>query len=214
MSDLNQQLIDAAGYGDLAGVRAALAAGADIHTESDFPLQSATRAGHLEIVEFLITAGAEVNADDSLALRWAAEVGHLAIVHCLFGAGATVDAGYGAALYAAAEGGHADVVRVILAHEPSLKPISDEIQTFSAAVQVAAMALGHLGLMDIDDWARQGVCPEALCALLERQGRCEIATLISATQMLEPLTPAERAAVLSGLIPKKTRREATHVGPR
>ena len=61
----DQQLLAAAGSGDLEGVKAALADGADLKARDviDFDaLSLAVRDGHLEVVEYLLAQGIEVTS--------------------------------------------------------------------------------------------------------------------------------------------------------
>lgn len=138
MPDLYKQLIDAAKSGDLPGVQAALAAGAD------------------------------VNAEDYYALRLAAEYGHVSVVSCLLAAGADLRGAQGFLL--------------------SNREVSERSAT---------------------DLARKGVFPEALCVLLKRQGLVDLAATLSATKMLEPLTPAARAELLGESLATQTHPETS-----
>lgn len=237
MPDPDEQLRAAVSAGDLPGVQAALAAGASMRAAS-FALREAAQDNRLAIVECLIAAGADVNMDDALALRWAAEDGHLAIVQCLLAAGADVNAKNGAALLDAAENGllavvqclidagaytgdgramicaaarrEAAVVALLLTHGAPSRYITGHLHTYSPAVQAATITASPKLKLSIRKAARQGICPEALCALLERRGHPELAAMLAATHMLEPLTPDERATLLRDLVSRHKTQEVSH----
>lgn len=249
---LAQRLRNAAKSGDLPGVQAALAAGANLHADNDNALRWAAEHGHfavvehllaagahvdaqdnyalrlasgrgsLDIVQALLAAGADVHALDGLALQAAAEGGHLDVVECLLAAGADVNANNGLALRWSAKYGHAAVVRLLRAKGASLAGLSgyfdrypDRFDSYPEMVQVALFEAGDLTGISITDFAKKAVCPAALCVLLERQGQPGLANLISASQMLEPLTPDKRAEILSELLTQQRdrsdRAEVLHV---
>jgi len=83
-----EALIESARVGDIDGVRAALAADADVHADDDFALRWAAGNGHSDVVRTLLAAGANVHADGDRALRWAATRGHAEVVHLLLAADA------------------------------------------------------------------------------------------------------------------------------
>jgi ankyrin repeat protein len=55
----------------------------DIHYDNELILRSASRYGHLELVEYLISHNADVHAENDEALRSASSNGHLAVVELL-----------------------------------------------------------------------------------------------------------------------------------
>ena len=61
MSKLDKQLIDEVRYGHEEGVRALLAAGANVNAENDMAIRAASYNGHAEIVKILLEAGANVS---------------------------------------------------------------------------------------------------------------------------------------------------------
>lgn len=88
--DAAQDLLDAARKGDLAGVKTALAAPADLESKTRYgqtPLFLASMNGHLEVVEFLLGKGAKVDVTDtfykSTAIGFAAGRKHFAVVKLL-----------------------------------------------------------------------------------------------------------------------------------
>jgi len=81
-------LIKAARMGNIDGVKAALAAGANIHVDGDDALYWAATQDHAEIVNLLLAAGANVHVHDDAALRWAAYHSHAEVVNRLLAAGA------------------------------------------------------------------------------------------------------------------------------
>ena len=91
------QLVQACTLSDVPGVRAALAAGADVHTRSGrgcTPLHLACTGKNepkLEIAALLIAAGGRVNTandDGVVPLHWAASYGHQAMAELLLRHGA------------------------------------------------------------------------------------------------------------------------------
>jgi len=87
MTPQEEALIESAVIGDIDGVRAALAAGADIHATQDGALRSAALNNHAEMVNLLLAAGANVHADHDGAMRWAAYHGHVDVVRVLLASG-------------------------------------------------------------------------------------------------------------------------------
>ncbi len=105
---------DAVRAGDLAKVKALVAANPKIVNEKDArgrtPLHFASGAGNVEIVKFLIAGGADVKAADPdgfTPLHWAASAGFLSLVDYILSHGGSAegksDTG-GTLLYAAAAG--------------------------------------------------------------------------------------------------------------
>jgi ankyrin repeat protein len=89
------RLIEAAGMGDTATVRALLDQQVDVNTKNEVfghtALIVAARQGHTDTVRLLIERGADIHAQDkygSTALQWAEKNGHTAIVQLLEEAGA------------------------------------------------------------------------------------------------------------------------------
>ena len=90
-------LRDAASAGDLEGVRAALAAGADVNERGEFgdtALNLAAEHGHAAVVNALVSTDADISnrgGADKTPLMNAAFAGHAAIVRQLLEAGAMID---------------------------------------------------------------------------------------------------------------------------
>ena len=93
----NEQLLRAAAAGDLAGVEAALRAGAAVDTRGqygDTALNAAAQGGQLEVAQRLLQAGANlenVGGADLTPLMNAAFAGHFAIVQLLLDRGARIN---------------------------------------------------------------------------------------------------------------------------
>jgi ankyrin repeat protein len=98
-----ERLINGAGAGDVAAVRAALAAGASVDAATPngrTALHIAANNGECATIEYLVDRGADVNvrrADGRTPLYHASEGGHLEAVRILVDAGAliTVRDGFG-----------------------------------------------------------------------------------------------------------------------
>lgn len=94
---LNKELTAAAASGDAAGLRAALAAGAEVDARESVAtaLMMAARHGHAACVKLLLEAGADVHAHayGVGSLEWAAGGGHAECVELLLAAGAVGDGG-------------------------------------------------------------------------------------------------------------------------
>jgi ankyrin repeat protein len=127
----SDDLITAAGRGDLPAVNALLKAGADVNDDKrtlsgpTTALMEASTNGHLEVVQALVAAKADVNTkrgskDGLTALTLASVNGHLNVVQALLAAKADVNAGSIPALYYATAVGNLDVVRMLLAAKPDL----------------------------------------------------------------------------------------------
>lgn len=129
----SNDLIAAAGRGDLPAVNALLKAGADVNDDKTTvlgpttALMEASSNGHLEVVQALLAAKADVNAtrgsnskDGATALTLAVLNGHLNVVQALLAAKADVNAGSRPALYVAAMLDNLDMARVLLAAKPDL----------------------------------------------------------------------------------------------
>jgi len=115
MNPQEDALIGSVCMGDIDGVRAALAAGTDIHVNDDYALRWAVAYGHAETVNLLLAAGANVHVDNDAALRRSAYDGHAEMVNLLLAAGANIHANNDAALRYAAYHGHAEIVNRLLA---------------------------------------------------------------------------------------------------
>ena len=121
---MDARLIDAAAAGDVAGITAALAAGADIDARDPLgrtALLTATIAGRTAAVEALVEAGADLDLQDDRLdnpFLYAGAEGLLDILRVVNEAGADpaiTNRFGGTALIPASERGHVEVVRYLLA---------------------------------------------------------------------------------------------------
>ena len=93
----SNDLITAAGRGDLSAVNALLKAGADVNDDKNTAsgpttaLMEASSNGHLEVVQALLAAKADVNAGSIPALYYATAVGNLDMVRVLLAAKPDLD---------------------------------------------------------------------------------------------------------------------------
>lgn len=129
----SNDLVIAAGRGDLPAVIAFLNAGADVNdtrSTASGPttaLMEAASKGHLDALPALLAAKADVNTtrgrnskDGVTALALASQNGHLNVVQALLAAKADVNAGSIPALYHATAAGNLEIVRALLAAKPNL----------------------------------------------------------------------------------------------
>ena len=156
----NDQLLEAAQYGDLDLARQALKVGADVDARprGGTALWWACQEGHFEIVKFLVSRGADVNVYDDhgfTPLLQAVGEDHPNIVAFLIESGARVNAtsradGNSAPLHTACAYGYAECTRVLLSHgaDPTLK--DGEGKTPAAYARM----YGHQDLADmVDKWS-------------------------------------------------------------
>lgn len=200
-----------AGNGYLLVMERLMSAGADFHTFGESALRAAAESGQLAAVQCLIDDGAWVDAGCGAALYGAVKHGRLAVTQCLLAAGADASMNESAALQTAAYTGKAGLTRLLREHGARLAPIERELHKYSPDVQVAALGTGNVADLSAIALARQGVCPEALCALLSQQGQAELAVMLQATQMLEPLAPPERADLLADMLAQRPQPEVSLV---
>lgn len=127
---LDNELLKAAGEGDMEQVQKTLQARADVNTKGEngwTPLLRAAGQGHTKIVRTLIEAGADLDWEATTgqtALNAAAFEGHSEIVRALIEAGANVDAKSknaqidyfkdATALFMASRAGHTEIVWVLV----------------------------------------------------------------------------------------------------
>jgi ankyrin repeat protein len=130
----NDDLVNAAGRGDLEIVTALLKAGFDVNGTKETvagpttALIEASSKGHLPVVQALIAAKADVNAmrgrnlkNSETALVLATQNGHLNVVQALLAAKADVNAGSSPPLYTAAMLGKLEIARALLNVKPNLE---------------------------------------------------------------------------------------------
>jgi cytohesin len=189
-------LHESARTGDLAGVDAALAAGADVNSVEDgyTPLMQAADEGHVAIVRRLLAAGAAPDARDELgqtALRKAVSAGgHLEacrrlldmpesngqsqfeVIRALRAAGADVnaaDAGGQTPLLAAAAGGYWELIDVLL-------PLGADVNAADRRGEtplLAACESGHTGRI------RQLLAAGADPNVMNRSGETPLLTVLT-----------------------------------
>jgi len=118
------ELISRSLEGELSGVQAALANGAEVNAQDEdgtSALMAAAAKGYTKIVQELLAKGADVNAQDEdgyTALMWAAWNDDIEIVSTLLAKGAAVnakDGGGNTALMLAADNDHLEIVSALLA---------------------------------------------------------------------------------------------------
>jgi hypothetical protein len=119
-SALDQQLWDATRRGDAAGVRAAIAKGANVNAKWRYdqtPLFKAAERGDAEIVKILLENKADPNVRDTFygatALYWATDKGHTEVVRALVASGAKDKEDV---LLTGVRGGNAEFVKIALGH--------------------------------------------------------------------------------------------------
>ena len=148
---LARALIDAAGAGDLAAVRAQISARANLNAQDDAgrtALFHAAQRGHIEVARALLAAGADVNIPDRAAdtpYYVAALARHAELTGILLDAGADrvgTKAYGGTPLIAIAERGWVDVAREIL-KRPRI-PV-DHVNNLGWTALIEAIILGRGG---------------------------------------------------------------------
>lgn len=134
LRSVDDTLIAAAKAGDLAQVKEALAAGADLEVrdnEGSSPLLLATHGNHEAIAAWLIAAGADVNARNHLKdtpYLYAGAEGRFEILKLTLKAGADLKSTNrfgGTALIPAAEKGHLENVRELLKTSIDVNHVND-----------------------------------------------------------------------------------------
>jgi len=111
----NRSLCVAAKDGNIAKIKSALAAGADIHENEESALGFAVCYGKVEVVHLLLVAVADARARNAAALCTAAVNGHAEVVRLLLAAGADVRATHRDAMRNATARGYAEVVADLIA---------------------------------------------------------------------------------------------------
>ncbi len=109
--NLNTKLEKACQMGSLVLVKKLVAAGADIHCDTDFPVCLAAEYGHLEIVKYLHSIGADIYVDENWPVYVAITKGHLETVKYLVENGAKV---VEASANWASQNSHEDVAMYIM----------------------------------------------------------------------------------------------------
>ena len=155
-----------ASKGDLAGVKAAVAAGADVNAKynyGDTPLYVATVKNHPGVVKYLLAHGANPNAKDAkfsrTALHLAAQLGHADIAKLFLAYGADVNARdkYGSTPLHLAAFDDPNIVKLLLAHaaDPNAKDKYGDTPLYEAASNgrsvVVKLLLAHGANPNIKD---------------------------------------------------------------
>ncbi len=132
---LEDELLTAVRKSDVAGVKAAIAKGANVNFKYRYDrsaLSFACDRGNLEVVKLLLDAGAEINAKDSFygatPLDWAAYKGSPELIRLLLDKGAT---GKESVLRSAVQQGQLEVLKVVL-EKGGLRP-----ETLNTALAMA-----------------------------------------------------------------------------
>jgi ankyrin repeat protein len=149
----NTRLLEAAASGNVAEVRAAIDAGADVANAAGAHVTAlgvACLYGHAAVVQALLAAGADVGTDQGgqTPLMLAAGQGHTAVVETLLAAGADLgakDKDGLTALMAAASANRADTLRVLIARGGNVNAPNPEGST---ALMAAAFG-GHLEAVQV-----------------------------------------------------------------
>lgn len=181
-SGLNEDLLDAAGNGNLLEVKNLLDKGADVNAKSTksggTALFYASVSGHTAVVKTLLEKGANVNAkavDDVTALIIATSKGYAEIVKILLDGSADVNAKttFGmTALKAAAQEGYIDIVKLLISKEVEVNTKDNDgatalmyaIQKGSPEIAQALLAKGA----DINIKANNGMTALMIGALYDR----------------------------------------------
>ncbi len=170
-----QLLLRAAATGDVAEVRRALEAGADIETRNDrrqTPLVVATKANHAAAAVALLEAGADPNAKDDIAdsaFLYAGAEGHDEILRATLRHGADVSSlnrYRGTALIPASEHAHVDTVRILINAGVPL----DHVNRLGWTALLEAIVLGD-GSPEHVDVVRQLLAAGADPAIRDGDGR-------------------------------------------
>ena len=134
-SNIDQQLWDATRRGDAAGVRAALAKGANANAKWRYdqtPLFKAAERGDAEIVQLLLEHKADPNVRDTFygatPLYWATDKGHTEVVRALVAKGAT---GREDVLLTGVRNGNVEYVKIALAKGETPAPVLTRALTLS-----------------------------------------------------------------------------------
>lgn len=175
-------------------------------------LARAAENGHLELVQFLLSTGEASPDEQKKAIRLAAEKGHVAVVQYLLTAvgDREIDARL---LRSAATSGSQAVFRCLLEAGANRKSLQLVLPDLPPDMQKLVVSTGKPWQIAVEKCARKGVCSEAIRILLQRQGKKDLAAMLQATQLLEPLTPDARAEMLEVLLAKQTHPGVAHAGP-
>lgn len=208
-SVLGDLLFEAAKKDQADIVQCLLDVDCDPRQNDSYALRLAVQKGSAA-AKALIAAGADVNANRGEPLQLAVMGKHLAAVQLLLQAGATVD---DALMNWSLPHSTPAITRVLRqAGATAPQPLS-LLGRSSAENQCAFMSAGAVIGLDPVNLAGMGVSHAALCLLLQRQGHTELAAMLTATQMLEPMAPDARAEILKDLLAQYRQPGITHAGP-
>jgi ankyrin repeat protein len=152
----HRALFHAARTGDVAAVKAALAAGVDANAEDlhdDAVLLRASAFGQAGVVEALLAAGADPNqwSSGESALQAAAQEGHAAVIRALLSGKASANARFDdasdTALARAVQAGHVEAVQALLAGgaDPAIPGATGPPLRFAVQQKHLAMVQALLG---------------------------------------------------------------------
>lgn len=182
--------------------------GVDPRQKTDYALRAGAKHGG-ELVRLLLSAGANPDAGPGEPLRVAILGKNLSAIEQLLQAGAKLD---GTVLDLALPHSTPEIIRALrAAGAEAPRPLSI-ICRGSVENQRAFFSVGDVVNLDPVELARLGTAPSALALLLERQGHAELSAMLQATQMLEPMTPSERAELLADML-TRNQPEPIHAGP-
>ncbi|HAQ36752.1 MAG: hypothetical protein CMF74_09540 [Maricaulis sp.] len=191
---------------DMAGLEAAIAAGADVNQRQSAGLEATplmwSTGREAEFTRVLLDAGAEVNVRDAMgdpAINWAAYYGNTDAVALLLAAGAETElTGHGNAAEIVMRRGHSAALALILDHRGA----SPDRSAAEAALEAAALrgdaatiaALSrHVEVASARDWAGRPVLQaaaranqvEAIAALINAGAPVDGADAIGFTALIE-----------------------------
>ena len=113
IDNLNRQFQRSARCGYLAVVKLLINLGADIHSNNDIAIITASYGGYLDIVKLLIELRVNINVHDSIALIDACRQGHLSVVKLLVESGANIHARNNLALRYAEINRYSDMIKLL-----------------------------------------------------------------------------------------------------
>ena len=194
----NQELLQAAGQGDVARVARLLDLPLDPDACDGWALHRAAMFAHLDIVRCLLEAGASKNkalATGSTPLHFAAGGGHVAIVRCLIEAGADTDLADHVGktpLHWAAGDSHAPAVQVLLEAGADKDKGEEHGKTaLHLAAECGHLEVVHVLLQARADTGRTDTCGRAPIEVAQGRRRQEIMLCLQARESQSTQEPAK-----------------------